>query len=681
VFSLFGLGASASTAGFMAAALLALYLRRPRLFGITAQGFFVIDFVAVVVLKSVLFIDFGTALAGLSLAGMTAFSLIKDIPFSLEYVRDDWPPLFWGDPVFRRTNRIISTVWLGLFVIIAFLGVVATPSSRPWLAALLPLLIAGGGAIYSIGFAAWYPLREGKRVLDAREPYHWPDPTFGPARPDGNTTHDVIVIGAGVGGLTAAALLARRGLRVLLVEQRFSPGGYCTSWERGIRTRANRDRRLRYVFDAGVYNVSGLGPRGTIRNKMRELGLEDRVTWQRMHHEYILPGGTRIKIPPDIKSFIEMLQAQFPAEKEHIARFFAQIELFNRELFLDTDRTNGIVLYPRTPQEYVAYPKTHSHAFYWMDRPYLKMLEAYFRDPQLRHLLTIITNYLTDAPETLTVLNVAPLFQYYFEGAYYPSGGAQAFPNALVESIQANGGKVLFRAPVRRILVENGRAVGIELESGAIHRAEAVISNADVLRTFAELLPPEHVPPDFLGRLTARKPSTSVFMVFLGLDYMPKLEPVTALALDGKELWIVITSKVDPSLAPEGCANLTLSRLIPHEEALTWDRTVKGYLGRKREAGDKLITLAEQVIPGLRAHIVYRQEASPATFTRFARTSDGAIYGMATGQPHTPMRSPIERLYMVGSSVFPGAGIEAAVTSGATAADLICPQPVEGNAS
>jgi phytoene dehydrogenase-like protein len=295
----------------------------------------------------------------------------------------------------------------------------------------------------------------------------------------------------------------------------------------------------------------------------------------------------------------------------------------------------------------------------------------------LRHLLTIITNYLTDAPETLTVLNVAPLFQYYFEGAYYPCGGAQAFPNALIESIRSNGGKVLFRAPVKRILVENGRAVGIELESGEIHRAEAVISNADVRRTFAELLPSEHVPPDFLGRLTARKPSTSVFMVFLGLDYMPNLEPVTALALDGKELWIVITSKVDPSLAPEGHANLTLSRLIPHEEAVTWDRTVKGYLGRKREAGDKLITLAEQVIPDLRAHIVYRQEASPATFTRFARTSGGAIYGMAAGQPHTPMRSPIERLYMVGSSVFPGAGIEAAVTSGATAADLICPQPIE----
>jgi phytoene dehydrogenase-like protein len=132
-------------------------------------------------------------------------------------------------------------------------------------------------------------------------------------------------------------------------------------------------------------------------------------------------------------------------------------------------------------------------------------------------------------------------------------------------------------------------------------------------------------------------------------------------------------SRVDPGLAPPGHAAITLLTLVPRVEATTWDRRTPDYARRKREFGDVLVALAERVLPGLREHIVFREEASPATFARYAWTTGGAIYG-PTGQWRPPAKSPVERLYLAGAGVFPGAGIEAVVISGTLAADAVYPE-------
>ena len=133
-------------------------------------------------------------------------------------------------------------------------------------------------------------------------------------------------------------------------------------------------------------------------------------------------------------------------------------------------------------------------------------------------------------------------------------------------------------------------------------------------------------------------------------------------------------SKVDPSLAPAGHASVTLIALVPQAGAGAWDRRAPGYSRRKREEGDRLIALAGQAIPGLGDHIVYRQEASPATFARYAWTTGGAIYGPVAGREPGP-KSPIPGLYLAGAGTFPGAGVEAVVISGTLAAEAVCPGP------
>src|SRR5262247_2835849 len=115
----------------------------------------------------------------------------------------------------------------------------------------------------------------------------WPIPVLG-HWPDELDRHHAIVIGAGIGGLTAAALLARRGCKVLVLEAHDRPGGCCSSWLR--RARGPDGIVRRFVFDAGVQDISGLGPRGPVRRLLREIGADGRLDWRRVRHRYVRDG-------------------------------------------------------------------------------------------------------------------------------------------------------------------------------------------------------------------------------------------------------------------------------------------------------------------------------------------------------------------------------------------------------
>src|SRR5512140_354237 len=112
---------------------------------------------------------------------------------------------------------------------------------------------------------------------------------------------EVVVVGSGIGGLTAAALLSRRGMDVLVLEQHTRPGGFCTSWSRPAPAPCAPGH---FVFSAGVQDVIGLGPDGPLRRLLRELGVEDRVQWRHVTHEYVL-GEYRLRIPPTLPAVVE----------------------------------------------------------------------------------------------------------------------------------------------------------------------------------------------------------------------------------------------------------------------------------------------------------------------------------------------------------------------------------------
>jgi phytoene dehydrogenase-like protein len=451
---------------------------------------------------------------------------------------------------------------------------------------------------------------------------------------------------------------------VAVFEQHYLPGGFCTSWERRVRPPSGGEAWT-YVFDAGVHDISGLGERGGIRSLLRLLDIENAIEWRLNQQEYFL-GETHFKVPHDADEFVSQLGERFPAEAENLRRFFDEILGVYRDMYADIEKTGGAPRSPDNVDDLLAYPQSHPHSYKWMDRPFIEMLDAFFSDPRVKDLLCALTSYLSDDPKSLSVGNMAPIFGYHFDGGYYPVGGSQALPNALVDVIEKHGGKMFLRTAVKRIVVENGRAVGIELKNGDIHRAKAVLSNADTHKTFLDLVGREHLPAKFADEIAAFQPSTSAFIVFLGLDIAPDLAPITML----DDVGIMIPSAIDPSLAPAGHASVTLLRLIPQSEAAQWDRKSPDYTARKRAFADDMIASAAEIIPGLQQHITYRQEGSPATFARYAWTTSGSIYGPAMGQTRLTVKTPVKNLYVAGS-VTMGGGVEAAAIAGLHAANEI----------
>ncbi len=637
---------------------------------IVTLGYFAVHAIVTLALGSSFLKIYGPIANSLVLAGMAFGTLAMKNPFTYQYAKEDWDKFYWSDPAFIRINEIITAVWGWIFTINAGLGALAVfifPTQELWFVVILPNVGIIAGIIFSSRFPNYAVRQSLQARLDEWDPYKWPAPKFN-GHPTNENEHDVIVIGSGIGGLSAAALLAKRGLKVAIFEQHYLPGGYCTSWERRVRpTHSTPDSKERwtYVFDAGVHDVSGLSERGGIRSLLRILDIEEAIEWKLNEQEYFI-GETHFKVPHDADEFVRQLGERFPSEAENIRRFFNEMHHILDEMYADIEKTGGA---PRTPdniEDLLAYPKTHPHAYKWMDKPFVAMLDEFFSDPRVKDLLAALTGYLSDDPKSLTVGSMAPILGYYFNGGYYPVGGSQALPNALVEVIKKHNGKIFLRTPVQCILVEKDRAVGIELKNGQIHRAKAILSNADVHKTFLELIGREHLPSDFAEHIESLKPSTSAFIVFLGLDIVPNIAPITIL----DDIGIMVPSKLDAHLAPAGHASVTLLKLLPETDFTKWDRKSPGYSQRKHQFADTMIASAEEIIPGLRQHITYRQEGSPATFARYAWATNGSIYGPATGQKRLTIKAPIKNLYVAGSGVM-GGGVEAAAIAGIHAANEI----------
>ena len=305
-------------------------------------------------------------------------------------------------------------------------------------------------------------------------------------------------------------------------------------------------------------------------------------------------------------------------------------------------------------------------------------------------LLYALSGYLGDGRERLTCAQMVPIFGYYFKGGHYPVGGSGRFTDVLVEAIEERGGKVHLKTPVSRILVEDGRAAGVTLANGRTVRAKAVVSNADMKRTFLELLEPESLPSAYRASIANAAPSNSAFSVHLGIDFVPAIRPATHVPAPA-HVGIAMMSKLDPSAAPEGHSTLTLISLVPFEEAQRWFpeseggdwkawRRSGGYEQHKKEAGDRMIAAAETVIPGLSQHIVYRTDASPVTYARYDWASAGAIYGISGEGRLMGSKSPVRGLVIAGGGNA-GAGVEAVVISGAEAAEALLPGTLAGGSA
>jgi phytoene dehydrogenase-like protein len=507
--------------------------------------------------------------------------------------------------------------------------------------------------------------------------------------------YDAVVVGAGMGGLVATALLARAGRRVLVVDGHYVAGGNATVF-----------RRRRWEFDVGVHYLGDCGPHGTIPRILLACGAGG-VRFLPMDPDLELCTfpDFEFSIPRDKATFRARLLARFPSEARGIGRYFR---------FLDqVDRVQG-TLHASGWRQVAALVRSPLVAR-WANRSLGEFLDSCTGDPRLRAVLTAQNGTYALAPGRVSAVLHAGLQNHYLvDGGWYPEGGGQVMADRLAEAIEDAGGHIRLRTRAVRIDVVAEHVTGVTLESrhqGTVRvSAPVVVSDADLKRTVLELVGAEHFPPALVERVRGFEMALPLFVVYLGLDVPPAWLPYGnanrwlfgSYGFDDEYaqlargelperpfLYIATASLKDPEnrrIAPPGHTNLQVMTTVPASprfwgvtEASVRDGTYvasEGYRFVKDEVTRRVLAQAERVIPGLAEHIVYREAATPLTHTRFTGSTDGTSYGIAATPAQFLRRrpgasTPIAGLCLAGASTRSGHGIIGAMQSGVLAADRV----------
>ncbi len=483
----------------------------------------------------------------------------------------------------------------------------------------------------------------------------------------------VIVIGAGIGGLTAAAHLARHGLQVTVVEKNSQPGGRC-----------GRFSQDGHHFDTGpTLFVMPL----LYEAEFRALGtsMQEQLDLQRVDPTYhlVFDDGSQLALTSDMGSMQQQLEAIEPGSFEHFQRYVQEGE-GHYQLVLER-------LVNRDCQKILDASTLQNLDLLFRIKPFVnhyRNMAAYFDDPHLKAAFTFQDIYMGlspfEAPATFSMMPYTELAH----GVYYPKGGMYRVVESLTELARRAGVEFVFDAAVKQVNVNATHTRGVILADDSRLNADAVLANADLPYVYQELLP-----QDGMARALSRKDfSCSVISFFWGVDKTyEQLGPHTLfLADDYREnfesinrrltlpvnpsLYVHAPARLDPSMAPAGQDTLVAIVPVGHlSEAgnQNWndmqDRARKQVLRRVRSLG----------ITALEAHIKFEVTRTPPVWHARYNLMKGATHGLSHKLTQMAYFRPANRhsryrnLYFTGASTHPGTGMPTAMVSGRLVAQRI----------
>jgi len=498
---------------------------------------------------------------------------------------------------------------------------------------------------------------------------------------------DAIVIGSGIGGLTAAALLAKHaGKKVLVLERHYTAGGYTHSFH-----------RPGYSWDVGVHYIGELeAPASPLRAAFDHL-TEGKLEWAPMPDVYdrVVIGGRTFDFPIGLEPLRARLKEYFPSEATAIDRYLAAVQSAQKSI--------GMYFAEKAVPRPVA-----RLAGGFLRRPFLRWASQTTADvlrrfTQNEELIAVLTAQWGDygLPPSQSSFGIhAIIAAHYFNGASYPVGGASRIAEAITPVIERNGGQVVVSAEVQEIIVQDGKAVGVKMADGRELRAGLVVSDAGARNTFERLVREPQPILDDLQRVPA---SFAHLSLYVGVK-----QSAAELGLNGTNLWIYPSPDHDANLSrfvadpaapfpvvyvsfpsakdPEfesrhpGRATLEAVVMAPYQwferwEGSRWKHRDAEYAAFKQDLGNRLRLELERNVPAIAGKIDHAELSTPLTTRHFMNYAQGEAYGLAATPERFRLRSltprtSVRNLYLTGQDVTT-LGVAGALFGGVVAASAI----------
>ncbi len=467
--------------------------------------------------------------------------------------------------------------------------------------------------------------------------------------------YDAVIIGAGIGGLTAGCYLAKAGLNVAIIERHSKVGGYCGSFP-----------KEGFIFDEAVHYVNHMSQSGMLRKILEDLEILNSTKIVSIDPSDVLyMPDFEIRIYHDTLKTVEELARIFPDEKKAIREFFEIIVNFN---------------FSKLSEKY-------------RDHSFQDILDELFVSYKLKTSLAVFATILGLPPTDLSGLAALAYYKgSILDGGHHPIGGAQVFSNAFSSNFIKLGGTFFLNKKVEKILIENKCAKGIVLDNGQIIRSKYVIANCDASQLYSKLIDESFLERGFINKIENLTPSTSNFIVYLGLNKSLKnMVPVCSnlwrfpyyrfnegsvdITKDSRDdgfVHIALSSLHDRSMAPEGCESIMLFAAASFKDEEYWAKNKERFM-------DVMIKRAEKVIPGLSKWIKIKLPGTPQTLYRYTLNRAGSYRGWEITPNQTKATlvnqyTPLENLYLAGhwiTTPVGNGGVSMVANSGKMAAKAI----------
>ena len=503
--------------------------------------------------------------------------------------------------------------------------------------------------------------------------------------------YEAIIIGSGIGGLAAGAMLSKEGQKVLILERHYTPGGFTHIF-----------KRKGYEWDVGIHYIGEVQRPNSAVKRMFDYITEGELEWADMGEVYdqIIIGEKKYDFVKGVRNFHEKLLEYFPDEDEAISKYINLVFASNKsagKFYMDKALPN-LVSWLIGGQMRKGYLKYAGRTTY----------EVLSEITDNEELIKVLCGQYGDyglPPRKSSFAMHASVVKHYFSGGSFPIGGSGRIVETVDKVIEAAGGTILISAEVEEVVIENNRSVGVRMKDGKVINANTIISGAGIVNTYEKLLPKEvSVAHQLKEQLQKVSPSVAHGCLYIGLNGSPE-----ELKLPKHNLWIYpddldhdgcveryvkdldapfpvvyisFPSAKDPSWSDRypGRSTIDIITLLPYKafakwEGTRWMKRGEEYEALKEKIAQRLLDHLYNHLPHLKEQIDHYELSTPLTTQNFANYKNGELYGI----DHTPdrfrqkflkPRTPIKGFYLTGQDIVT-AGVGGALFAGLITASAI----------